>query len=217
MRRSYYLRRIIPCALVILVCLFVVVMSIEVVGFTDEQRMRLAEKAHVVGPSDILGRESDLPVWGDVLIGQSRYGYTLYSCDSGELHYYKKMENFTTYVPNDLSGYDLQDAMPIFVFAENRQATHARLSMRLVSTLSGAPWDSTYTIEAQRSENGYFLFQMDLADEVHNGLLEFLTEMLNNMLCSRPWMYGTVTLEVYDDSGNLLEVFVRDYYVPEEE
>ena len=79
MKRSYYLKRIIPCALVILVCLFIVIMSIEAVGFTDEQRMRLTEKAQLVGPSNIIGRENGLPVWGDVLIGQSRYGYTLYA------------------------------------------------------------------------------------------------------------------------------------------
>jgi len=78
MKRSYYLIRIIPFTLAILVCLYVFGMSIQVTGYTDLHRMRTAEKAHMVGPSTLMGQEKSLPLWGDVMIGESEYGYTLF-------------------------------------------------------------------------------------------------------------------------------------------
>lgn len=212
MKRSYYLKRIIPCALVILACLFVVIMSMEATGFTDTQRMRLAERAQLVGPSDIVGSESGLPVWGDVLIGQSFYGYTVFSCDSEEVFYHRKAENFTTFSPTELPNdfWKEHTGLPVFAFTENSSGTHAKLTARIFTLHSGELKEYPFSAEAQRSENGYFLFELPLEGCRSDTNPDILTEMLNQQVISYPLTYGTITLELYDSNGTLLETHTRN-------
>ena len=218
MRRSYYLKRIIPCALVILVCLCVVIMSIQVAGFTDRQRMRLAEKAHMVGPSDIIGRESGLPLWGDVLIGKSNYGYTLFCCDSDELYYHKKGEDFTVFspmnIPHDFEEY--AETIPVFMFTQKENAIRAKLTVTICNTNSGAVREWSFSDEAIIHENGYFLFQMPLDNFTGDYYIDILTEALNQQMISYALTYGTVTLELYDRDAKLIESYTREFSFPEE-
>ena len=219
MKQSYYLKRIIPCALVILSCLFTIIMATETIGFTDEQRMRLAEKAQLVGPSQILGKELCPEPWGEVLIGKSNYGYSLFECDSGTLFYHIKTENFTTFCPTELPLDFAKNypALPVFVFTENNSGTHAKLTARIFTLHSGALVEHPFSAEAQRNENGYFLFELSMKQCNSDMYPDILTEMLNQHCLSWALVYGTTTLELYDDHGNLLETFTRDYYVPEAE
>ena len=219
MMRSYYLKRFLPCGLVILICLFTIIMATETVGFADEQRMRLAEKAQLVGPSQILDTELYLQPWGDVLIGKSNYGYSLFECDSGALFYHKKTENFTTFCPTELPLDFAKNypALPVFVFTENNSGTHAKLTARIFTFHRGEWVEYPFSAEAQRNENGYFLFELSMKQCNSDMYPDILTEMLNQHYLSWALVYGTTTLELYDENGNLLEIFTRDYYVPEAE
>lgn len=219
MKRSYYLKRIIPCALVILACLTVVIMSIEATGFTDTQRMRLAERAQLVGPSDIVGRENGLPVCGDVLIGQSLYGYTLFSCGNEELFYHKKAGDFTTFSPVNIPDqFETQgQPLPVFVFTEQENAVNAKLTVTIFCTLGGSLMEYPFSAETNLSENGYFLFALSLEEHPYEFYMNVLTEMLNQQEISYPLTYGTITLELYDSNGNLLETHTRNCCVPEAE
>ena len=219
MKRSYYLKRFIPCALVILVCLFTIIMATETVGFTDEQRMRLAEKAQLVGPSQILDEALYLQPWGEVLIGKSNHGYSLFECDIGALFYHKKQDRFTTFCPTELPLDFAKNypTLPVFVFTENNSGTHAKLTARIFNFHSGEWKEHPFSAEAQRSENGYFLFELSMKQCNGDMYPDILTEMLNQHCLSWALVYGTTTLELYDDNGNLLQTFTRDYYVPESE
>ena len=219
MKRSYYISRILLCALVILVCLCVIIMSIEVSGRTDERKFRLAEQAQLVGPAHILGKELCAEPWGEVMIGESEYGYTLFQCDSGDLFYHKKAAEFTTFCPATLpDGFGKNDpVLPIIVFTDNTSGVRAKLTVQIFNTHSGALQERHFTTNAQRSEQGYFLFSLSLGPSIGEMFSDFLTEMLNDTSCSWPLTYGTVTLELYDGSGNLLESITHNYYVPDPE
>ena len=72
-----------------------------------------------------------------------------------------------------------------------------------------------FSADAVRNENGYFLFELSLDDLADDYFCSVLTEMLNNLYCSWPLTYGTITLELYSEKGDLLETFTRNYYVSE--
>ena len=219
MKRSLYLKHIIPCGLVMLICLVIIVLSAEIQGFTDTQRFRLAEKAQVIGPSKILGTEQCADPWGQVMIGQTAHGYTLFQNDTGELRYCKKMPDFTTVCPTKLP-HDFEDyatVLPVLAFTEDTRASSARLTATVYDLASGALMEFPFIAEVQRSENGYFLFDLPLGDYNSSLFQDVLCEMLNDHRFSWVLVYGTTTLELYDDNGNLLQTFTRDYYVPESE
>ena len=213
MKRSYYLRRIIPCALITVVCLVVVIMSINVIGFTDRQRMRLAEKAHMVGPSVLLGREEALPVWGDVLIGRSDYGYSLFCCDSGEFYYHKKGENYTIFspmsIPKDFDEY--AETIPIFLFVSAEKAVHAKLKVSISSNKGGDTHEWLFYDEKTIHSNGYFLLSLPLGENKGDYFIDILKEMLNQQPIYSPFAFGSITVELYDKDGTLIDTYIREF------
>lgn len=217
MKRSYYLKRIIPCALVILICLWVILMSVEIPGRTDENRFRLAERAQLVGPSKIIGQEENLGLFGDVILGETDCGYTLFECASGELHYRPKAADFTLICPPELPvGYpEGSSAFPAVVFAETGSAVSAQLTIQICTTNSGTLLTSSHSAKAQRSENGCFPFLFRFPDTFGSRTYGFLLEMLNGQRCTEVLIYGKIILELYDNGGNLLETYIRDYCVPD--
>ena len=219
MTKKYYIKRILSCSLIILICLFLIAMSVEISGFTQEQRFRLAERAQLVGPSQIIGHEQCAQPWGEVIIGKTDYGYTLFTYDNAELFYHRKLDSFTTFCPytSPSSFAKRNSVLPVIVFTENSSSTHAKLTVQVFSTLSGKISEQCFTAEAPRNERGYFLFKLPFGDSIGTMTSDFLTEMLNNTLCSWPLTYGTITLELYDHDANLLQTLTRDYLVPEAE
>lgn len=219
MTKKYYVKRILICSLIILICLFLIAMSVEMPGFTQKQRFRIAERAQMVGPSQIIGHEYCAQPWGEVIIGQTDHGYTLFTCENGALFYHKKLDSFTTFCPYAPRGSTEKKnyVLPVIVFTENSSGTHAKLTVQIFNTLSGKLSEHSVTAKAERDECGYFLFQFPYRDSIGSMTSEVLTEMLNNTLCSWPLTYGTITLELYDNDANLLQTLTRDYYVPEAE
>ena len=210
----------IPVYLLLACLLLIVIISAkDVPGLTDNHRFRLAETAQLVGPSKIIGQEDLDYSIGKVIIGESNYGYSLYKCDTEDLYYHPKLDGFTTFCPNKLPDNYVEERpdFPIFVFTENSSGVTARLTLDIFTTNSGALLQYSYFTEAQRSENGYFLFRFALKGKADSRLTGFLPEMLNDQPCSWVAIYGRMTLNLYDNNGNLLESLSRDYYVPDTE
>lgn len=215
MKRSYYLIRIIPCGLVVVACLCISIMSMKITGYTDLQRMRLAEKANMVGPSTLLGQEENLPIWGNVMIGRTDYGYTLFCSDSEELFYQKSGEDFAVFTPIYHHFYDSYNdktftgTIPVILFVHEENATQAKLTVIAGNTNSGCYYEVPFTEETNINENGYFLFRLSLGDHNYLHYIEDVTKLLNQQdlfILS----YGTVTLELFDDDGNMIVTHTRE-------
>lgn len=215
MKRSYYLIRIIPFTLVILVCLYVFGMSIQATGYTDLHRMRTAEKAHMVGPSTLMGQEKSLPLWGKVMIGKSDYGYTLFCCDSGKLYYRPKATDFIAFAPmyydhTEFFRYDdYYGTIPVIIIAPEEKAVHAKLTVITGSTASGRYEEVPFTNETNICENGYFIFRLPLGGYRYGTYIQDITELINQQKLNA-LSYGTVTLELFDHDGNMIASHTRE-------
>lgn len=215
MKRSYYLIRIIPFTLVILACLYVYGMSIQVTGYTDLHRMRMAEKAHMVGPSTIMGQEKSLPLWGKVMIGKSDYGYTLFCCDSGKFYYRSKATDFTAFAPmyydhTEFFRYDdYYGTIPVIIIAPEEKAVRAKLTVITGSTASGRYVEVPFTNETNICENGYFIFRLPLGGYRYGTYIRDITELINQQRLDS-FTYGTVMLELFDDNGNMIASHTRE-------
>lgn len=215
MKRSYYLIRIIPFTLVILACLYVFGISIQVTGYTDLHRMRTTEKAHMVGPSTLMGQEKSLPLWGKVMIGKSDYGYTLFCCDSGKLYYRPKATDFTAFAPMyydhieffRYGGY--YGTIPVIIIAPEEKAVRAKLTVITGSTASGRYVEVPFTNETNICENGYFIFRLPLGGYRYGTYIRNITELINQLRLD-PLNYGTVTLELFDNDGNMIASHTRE-------
>lgn len=215
MKRSYYLIRIIPFTLVILACLYVFGISIQVTGYTDLHRMRTTEKAHMVGPTTLMGQEKSLPLWGKVMIGKSDYGYTLFCCDSGKLYYRSKATDFTAFAPMyydhieffRYGGY--YGTIPVIIIAPEEKAVRAKLTVITGSTASGRYVEVPFTNETNICENGYFIFRLPLGGYRYGTYIRNITELINQQRLD-PLNYGTVTLELFDNDGNMIASHTRE-------
>lgn len=227
MTRKYYVKRILICLLVIGVCLCLLSLCFDVSAISAEGAFRLAEKAQLVGPSQIIGQEDLQYVSTKAIIGESTYGYSLFaytvpaygfSLGSGKLTYHPKTEQFTTFCQGYIEHFPQENFYyPIWIFTEKHNGANAKLTLYTHYYFQGDLCENTYTVEAQRSENGYFLFWLDLSGEQDYASLDFLTERLNGDFTTCHFVSGSATLELYSTDGTLLETYTRDLSTPETE
>ena len=182
-------------------------------SLTAEMAFHRQEKLNMIGPSNILAT-IDFPHgrYDHMMIGISEYGYTFYEWydtggwDKGEMTYIPKQEGatlFCTYYRYGSAAYS-QDWLPIFAFADAPLAVSAKLTL---NTTNKEGETVNYPLEAQRSENGYFLFAwnaMNLCAEDFWLVQQLITGQNREYKLS-----GTAeaTLELYNRNGELLETY----------
>ncbi len=179
-------------------------------SLTAEMAFRKYEQKNLLGPAQILGRESiRCNSYNHMIIGKSEYGYTIFAWhkedlwdDSPQFRYFPKQEDVTLFTPVDVGIYhDYEDSWcPIMLFCESPEATKAVLTIDM--TYEGEEYYNKFG--SQISSNGYFLFRLTQdqisADEIMR-LSIFLSPdyVVDGSL--------EITVDLYDRSGNLLGTY----------
>lgn len=141
-------------------------------AFTDEQRYRLAERANLVGPAQILDiQDISLPKsygYNRIVIADDGDGIILYVLNTeleryDTLLYRKKVGDVTVY-PAQISRfmYDLRGSkeiiLPVYAFDNYPEAVRAELDLTLNYGLNSKDYTFQYTLKAEREKAGVFSF-----------------------------------------------------------
>lgn len=162
-------------------------------SLTIEPQFRRAEKAHLVGPSDILGYtelETDLRGghW-NMLIADDGEGVIFYcyaysdpsKIRDTELIYRKKTGDLTVlsapYPQDDRTGLTTA-ALPVFLFDEYPEAVRAELDITLSITYRGEFFEKTYCLSSVRENPGYFQFTLSTANLQGLGIEGYAIQVL---------------------------------------
>ena len=154
------------------------------------QEFRRAEKANLVGPSNIVDRVS-MPQYSEfetMLVGETDHGIIFFgkygttrsgNKFSGDRYYrfsYQEKSGDVTFAaaPN-IFGYTGLYSLPVYVFTEHEDAVSATIRITTGGsrsyTVNGQkvtdPFHVTFHGEAQRDQNGFFRFDLT-AESLHN-------------------------------------------------
>ena len=179
---------------------------------TAEVAFRKAEKENLIGPAEVIEiLDFEDSGYDHLLIAHSPYGYTFFewtdpNWDDGRLSYQKKNDRvtlFCTYYPSERL-YTGRGWLPIFAFAQHGAAVRARLTIETIKQESTA----TYTLEAEKSNAGYFLFKQNVS-ELQSEDFWYIQQLITGAY-SEYVLDGTAkaTVELYDHTGNLIETKV---------
>ena len=147
-------------------------------AFTDEQRYRLAERANLVGPAQILDIQ-DIPLsksyaYNRIVIADDGDGIILYVWNTelkryDTLLYRKKVGDVTVYPAQinrtmyDLSG-SQELVLPVYAFDNCPEAVHAELNLTLNYGLNRKDYTFQYALEAKREKEGFFSFYIHVTN-----------------------------------------------------
>ena len=181
-------------------------------SLTAEIAFRRKEKQNLIGPAEfveILDFEDNR--YDHLLIGKSDYGYTFFEWndrdpDDGVLSYQPKAKGATLFCTeyNYQDTYYGQGWLPIFAFVDPPAAYTARLTLA-ITTKHG---ESTYLLEAQRSQQGYFLFRWDTPNLKAQEFWVVQQLIAGNYMGYVEAGTATATLEVYDRDGVLIQTYL---------
>lgn len=187
-----------------------------------ENEFRRIEKAHLVGPGNILG---SIPVqrntYNRLLIAEDTEGYILYPYSYGsggydfDLYYLEKTEDITFFAEPRELAYDWENieefSMIVGILDTYPEAVRAEIELTLCYQINADdPVDEkTYTLESQREIPGLFTFQLSDRDPNGLGVKGYAIEMLRSLAypksyrlyydCSVP-----VTVRLYDEEDTLI-------------
>lgn len=181
-------------------------------SFTSTMAFRRQEKINLIGPAEIIAT-IDFPHGGydHMMIGESEYGYTFYEWydhsgwDDGVMTYIPRQKGATihcTYYQYGSAEYT-QDWLPIFAFADHPGAVSAQLTL----TTSQNGETISYPLEADRSEEGYFLFVWKTMG-IRGNDFRLIQQLIANQ--HREYILdgsATATLTLFDKNGNALNTY----------
>lgn len=218
--------------MVILFLMLIIYVSLGSPVFTLEQRFRRAEKAHLVGPGEIV----DQTKWGlysqftDLLVAETEYGVIFYGywdqrypLENYEVFSYReKMGKLTFLAPPSLGfswAFDSFDrTVPLYLFDEYPEAVRAEASVHSQGIHqvndTKTPFDVRFEISADRFADGVFRFLLELksGDPLRQAAAQLLTEISTT---AESWPYANtsgfykqphadVTVRLYDENDNLI-------------
>lgn len=210
--------------LLILIAILLFYYSSGCPPLNTEMAFRQAERAQLLGPSQIVGYE-DLSYWfgyDKAIVAQSEYGYSLFEYHvadddsifgSGSLTYHPKGEQITLFTSDKMHPHVYMDDlyMPVFLFCENPNAVTAELDLYTHDIFyTGEILECTYSAQAQRSQGSYFLFKVDVSGTVDLSSITFLQYSLNDISGGYYSLSGSATVRLYDADGALLETHVLE-------
>lgn len=143
-------------------------------ALTPEMRLRRAEKANLVGPSQILeiveteGGNYDYLIVADDGQGIILYSYNDYRTGSGDLVYRNKTGPITVLAAPDLffgGPREYAVDLPVFLFHDYPRAVRAELELTLGEGLDMGDFEKSYLLEAHREIEGYFRFNLHAESE----------------------------------------------------
>lgn len=204
-------KRIVINILAIAVLSFAIYLFLDCPAFTAEQRYRRAERAHMVGPAEILGiYDPEGSNYQHVLVAEEQNAviFYLYSDIQGsmeDLYYREKTGDLTVLAsPNILPGSgDAQVLdLPVFLFDNYPEALRAELEITLCETVNDEHFEKTYYLESTREGHGYFHFNIHAeAEGTYTDIYGF--EMPNELAAEGIVLRQFSQMCGYHDSFNL--------------
>jgi len=218
--------------LIILYLLLTLYVSIGSPVFTLEQRFRRAEKAHLVGPSEIV----DQTQWGlysqftDMLVAETEHGVMFYGyweqdypLDDYEVFSYREKTGKLTFLAPPSLGFswafdDFDRTVPLYLFDDYPQAVRAEASVHAKGTHqvnnTKTPFDMRFEVSADRFSDGVFRFLLELkgGDPLKLAAAQMLTQ-ISTTAESWPYSYtvafhkephANITIRLYDADDNLI-------------
>lgn len=152
-------------------------------AFSLEQGFRRQEKAHLVGPGQIVDHLdwSEYPQFHDILVAETEHGvtfYAVYESDSlFEQYTYEifshreKTGDLTVLAPPSMwmlwNWNDWDQTVPIYLFDEYPEAVRAELDLHVVGKYqvdndNFDDLDVRFSLETRRADEGFFKFWLDI-------------------------------------------------------
>ena len=161
--------------LIILICIQVPLIYIYqgCPPLSDEHRYRRVEKAHLVGPAEILDvleiSSAKYEYYDRLLLAKDTEGVIMYIWSTQNDYYENLVYRETTgdvavfaapYV-DDFPDYwftQKEISLPVILFDDIPEAARAELDVTLSGTLNSVTFTKTYELETERNKPGYFCF-----------------------------------------------------------
>ena len=136
--------------------------------FSAEARFRRAEKAELIGPSQILGAIEEgynvyLQSFGKVVLAEDEnhvIAYGGWSKDLWRMCYRPKMGKVTVLGLVQASDDTGQKMTGVVAYDDCPEAVRAELDLTVRTNYDNSAFEKTYSLRAQREEEGYFLFKI---------------------------------------------------------
>lgn len=207
--------------------------SIGCPTFSFTQEFRRAEKAHLIGKSEIVEHITDYYDYEKMLVAETEYGVCFFGrfeviVGNGkgknknekryDFTYYEKKDDITIAIPPnqsgwnwDLIGYDL----PIYIFHEYPEAVSAHMDVTIAGTHSyrenGQEFTKTYTrsfyASSERSGDGYFRLTLESGGGDQGLALALLSRLASgDKFLSDAELETVIPINVrlYDSQNNLI-------------
>ena len=205
--------------------------SIGCPTYSFEREFRRAEKAHLVGRSEIVDTVTDYQEYDKMIVGETEHGICFFGVfdvtvgySNGRnqyvpyytFTYYEKTEDVTVAVaPCFSSIWSMYGAsLPIYLFDTHPEAVRAEIR----TTVSGEEtyhsndkkhtisFKETFTAEAERSGDGYFRFTLQSQDENGSRALGLLSSVASGESLASDERDTIIpfTVRLYDASGEMI-------------
>ena len=203
---------------VIFMSVILLYFGLQMPSFSPEMAMHRKEEPMLIGPSRIIASDTvEYTLYErSFLLGETDDGYCLYEYrdrlefwDAGDLTYIAKDDKRVCFIPDRYTDVEFRKILPVFAVAENSAAVSARLTLETVSDKDPA-YCGTVTAQAQLRQGCYFLFETDLS-EVQIDVARYWNLRLKGNQWPHGYIMGTVTLELFDRDGNLIETRVTEF------
>lgn len=182
-----------------------------------ENQFRREERGNLVGPSTILGKEQiELGPFQGMIVAETQETVILwlYGEDIGRTQFIcrNKYDDNMLIAPPGTGGFVfLTDELhlPIVLLDSTPRAARAEIEFTLKECFDGADFEKSYHLEAQRSQQGYFLFTLDAKGQwpglgAEGTALNTLTNISSNR---DTYISRSIPIEIrfYDLTGELIE------------
>lgn len=142
-----------------------------------EIQFRKEERAHLVGPGDILGiEEIDFSHYETMIAAETEEGVILWvsgkDLNRSDLVYKEKNGgDMLLAAPGYLGYMTVADEvhLPLVLFDQHPRAVRAELRFTLREIVNGEEFEKTYFLSADREKSGYFLFTLNAESDWPEG------------------------------------------------
>lgn len=182
-----------------------------------ELQFRREERAHLVGPGTIIGREDiDFSGYETMIVAETEEGLILWvaghEIDRSNLIYREKTGgNLLLAAPGELGYMTVAEEtnLPLILFDRYPKAARAELQFTLREEIDGEIFEKSYQLSADRETSGYFLFTLNARRQTESGTdPELLTlQIFANAASGRDWNINyrvPIQVRFYDSRDILL-------------
>lgn len=203
----------------IAICILAVYTYVGAPTSSVEADFRRYEKSNMVGPSEILATvnlETGFDSYQKMIIGDDGDGVVFYCYDHVEqddpvLIYREKTGDITVLgapYPIDARTRMIKSQYPIYVFDNYPDAVRAEMEVTLSAEYFGESFEKTYSLTANRVNDGYFQFILGTTNRRGLGIEGYAIQLFALISGYEGKYYRDlsipVTVRLYNDSGKLL-------------